>query len=65
MMMRTFRVFAAVAVLFAQAGMAAAQQPKVPAGIDPKNCSYNACIKECIRQRPPNCDQACKVCTGR
>lgn len=65
-MMRTLRVFAAMAALLAlQAGTAAAQQPKVPPGINPKNCSYNACIRACIQTRPPNCDQACQVCTAK
>jgi len=56
---------AAAVLLAAQAGAAIAQQPRLPAGINPKNCSYNACIQACIRTRPPNCDVACKVCTAR
>jgi hypothetical protein len=42
-------VAGAAALLAVQVGTAVAQQPRMPRGIDPKTCSYNACITECIR----------------
>ncbi len=66
MSIKALLVFAGAALVVAtQVGMAAAQQPKMPPGINPKNCSYNACIRACIQTRVPNCDQACQRCTAR
>jgi len=66
MTIRTVLFSAGVGALLAlPAGIAAAQQPKMPSGIDPKTCSYNACIRACIQTRMPNCDQACLRCPVR
>jgi len=59
---RALFLLASVA-LAAQSGAASAQ--RLPSGLDPKTCSYNACIRECIRTRMPNCDNACQRCPAR
>jgi hypothetical protein len=65
MTMKALLLCASVAALgLSQAGVAAAET-RLPSTVNPKTCSYNACIRECIRTRVPNCDQACQRCPSR